>query len=96
MTNSIVYGAGMGYTRADFEEIVLIQYIEQIPKSIYSVQFKNFRFHNEQSPYDYYTVYLRDITDCITYKNKYYHFIDLPNLSLRIEQEKLDDALNVL
>lgn len=96
MTNSIVYGAGMGYTRADFEEIVLIQYIDQISKSIYSVQFKNFRFHNEQNPYAYYTVYLRNITDCITYKNKYYHFVDLPNLLLRIEQEKLSEALDDL
>lgn len=96
MTNSIVYGAGMGYTRADFEEIVLIQYIEQIPKSIYSVQFKNFRFHNEQNSYDYYTVYLRDITDCITYKNKCYRFADLPNLLLRIEREKLSEALDAL
>ena len=40
MKNHVVYGAGYGYTRADFEDIVLIQY-DEIPRPVYSIQFKN-------------------------------------------------------
>ena len=95
MKNHVVYGAGYGYTRADFDEIVLIQY-DEIPRPVYSVQFKNCRFHGEEKPYAFYTVYLREGTDCITYKGKFYSFSNLPNLSMLIEQEKLDEALNAL
>jgi hypothetical protein len=95
MKNHVVYGAGHGYTRADFEEIVLIQY-DEILRPAYSIQFKNLKFECDETIYAFYTAHLCNITDCITYKGKFYSFFDLPNLSMILEQEKLDEALNLL
>lgn len=95
MKNHVVYGAGYGYTRADFDEIIFIQY-EEILRPTYSVQFKNIKFECDENTYAFYTAFLCDVTDCITYKGKFYSFFDMPNLSILIEQEKLSEALNSL
>lgn len=95
MKNHVVYDAGFGYNRADFDEIVLIQY-EELPRPVYSVQCKNLKFECVENTYAFYTVRLSNITDCITYKGKFYSFLEMPNLSMLIEQEKLDEALDAL
>lgn len=95
MKNHVVYGAGYGYTRADFDDIVLIQY-DEIPRPVYSIQFKNLKFECDENTYAFYTARLSEVTDCINYKGKFYSFFDLPNLSMILEQEKLTEALNLL
>lgn len=95
MKNHIVYGAGYGYTRADFDEIVMIKYAET-PNPIYSVQLKNFRFECDEHAYMFYTVYLREVTDCISYDGNLYSFSDMPELSLKIENTKIQEAIEEL
>jgi len=95
MKNHVVYGAGLGYTRADFDEIVFIRY-DEIPIPVYSVQFKNLKFECDENTYAFWTSHLCNVTDCITYKGKFYSFFEMPNLSILIEQEKLNEALNSL
>ena len=95
MKNHVVYGAGYGYTRADFDEIVLIRY-DEIPRPAYSVQFKNLKFECDENTYAFWTTLLCNVTDCITYKGKFYSFFELSNLSMLIEQEKLNEALDAL
>lgn len=95
MKNHVVYDAGFGYNRADFNEIVIIRY-DEIPRPVYSVQFKNLKFECVKDTYTFYTVRLSKATDCITYKGKFYSFFEMPNLSMLIEQEKLNEALDAL
>ena len=81
MQNHVVYGSGYGYTRADFDEIVFIQYGE-IPRPAYSIQFKNLKFECDENTYAFWTTLLYNITDCITYKGKFYSFFEIPNLKI--------------
>ena len=95
MKNSVVYGAGHGYTWADFDEIVLIR-DDEIPRPVYAVQFKNIKVECDENTYAFYTAYICEVTDCITYKGKFYNFFEMPNLSMLLEQEKLNEALDAL
>ena len=95
MKNHVVYGAGHGYTRTDFDEIVLIRYDETI-RPEYSIQFKNIKFECDENTYAFWTAHLCNITDCITYKGKFYSFFEMPNFSMLIEQEKISEALDAL